>query len=89
MDEIQEIKERNRRVELDKAWETSLIRRLTIAGVTYIVAAIWMYGIGNEKPLLNALVPFGGYLFSTWSLPFLKEWWMEKQSHSESNVDML
>lgn len=79
MNEIQEIKERNRRVELDKAWETSIARRGTIALITYGVATMWLYIIGNEKPLLNALVPFGGYIFSTWSLPVIKKWWMNRQ----------
>jgi hypothetical protein len=36
--EIQKIKERNARVEADKAWETSKTRRLAIAVFTYIVA---------------------------------------------------
>lgn len=79
MNEIQEIKERNRRVELDKAWETSVVRRGTIALITYGVATVWLYVIENENPLLNAVVPFGGYIFSTWSLPVIKKWWMKKQ----------
>ncbi len=76
---IQEIQERNRRVELDKAWETSATRRIIIALVTYAVATAWLLIIENEKPLLNALVPLGGYLFSTWSLPMVKKWWLERQ----------
>ena len=80
MSEIDEIKERNRRVELDKAWETSAVRRGTIALITYGVATAWLYIIGSEKPFLNALVPFGGYLFSTWTLPVIKKLWMKKQT---------
>lgn len=79
MKNIQSILERNQRVELDKAWETSLTRRGIIAVVTYIVATVWLFVIESESPFLNALVPFGGYLFSTWSLPFVKRWWIEKQ----------
>jgi hypothetical protein len=81
MNDIQEIKERNQRVELDKAWEISLTRRSIIAGVTYIVATVWLVVIENEKPFLNALVPFGGYIFSTWSLPLVRGWWIAKQNH--------
>lgn len=80
MDQIDEIKERNRRVELDKAWETSSMRRAIIASVTYIVATVWLIVIENEKPFLNALVPLGGYMLSTLSLSFVKKWWIEKQT---------
>ena len=79
MEEIDEIKKRNRRVELDKAWETSSVRRAIIASVTYIVATVWLIVIENEKPFLNALVPLGGYVLSTLSLPFVKEYWLAKQ----------
>lgn len=81
MTEIDEIKERNRRVELDKAWETSGTRRSAIACVTYLAACSFLIAIGNEKPFLNALVPVSGYVLSTLSLPFLKSWWIKRQNH--------
>ena len=34
--EIEKIKERNKKVELDKAWETSFVRRLCICILTYM-----------------------------------------------------
>ena len=37
IDEINAIKARNNRVEKDKAWETSWIRRICIAILTYFV----------------------------------------------------
>ncbi len=76
--ELEKINERNRRVENDKAWETSVTRRSVIAGITYSVAALFMYRIGVVDPLINALVPTGGYLLSTLSLPFIKKWWISK-----------
>ena len=76
--EIDEIKVRNRRVEKDKAWETSMTRRVVIASITYVCASVWLIKIGNEEPFLNALVPMGGYILSTWSLPFIKEIWIKK-----------
>jgi hypothetical protein len=79
MNEVEEIKERNRRVEMDKAWETSWTRRVLIALVTYIVATIWLSVIGVSNPFLNAIVPTLGYLLSTLSLPFIKNWWIKKQ----------
>jgi len=79
MDEIQEaikmIEERNKRVELDKAWETSFVRRWFIAAITYIIALWFMRSIDVDNACLNALVPTWGYILSTLSLPFLKKMW--------------
>ena len=77
-EEIIQIQERNKRVEMDKAWETSWARRLFIAGVTYVAAGVWPSLIEAGSPWLNALVPVGGYLLSTLTLPFLKTWWMKR-----------
>jgi len=79
--EIEKIVERNQRVELDKAWETSKTRRGLVALITYAVAALFMYRIGVSDPLVNALVPTGGYLLSTLSLSFIKQWWIKKYLH--------
>ena len=38
--ELKKIIERNKRVEFDKAWETSKTRRLLIATMTYFVVVI-------------------------------------------------
>ena len=73
------IEQRNKRVELDKAWETSFTRRRFIAGVTYLIAFWFMWSIGVSDPYLNALVPTGGYILSTLSLPFLKKIWMKNK----------
>lgn len=76
--ELKLIQERNKRVELDKAWETSLTRRGFVAGITYAVAALFMYKVGVSDYFINALVPTGGYLLSTLSLPVVKRWWIAK-----------
>lgn len=78
--EIEALKERNRRVEAEKAWETSNFRTSSLAAVTYVVAAVVLYSIGVANFLLAALVPAAGYLLSTLSLPALKKWWMSKNS---------
>tara|TARA_B100000745_G_scaffold206137_1_gene136308 strand:+ start:524 stop:772 length:249 start_codon:yes stop_codon:yes gene_type:complete len=78
MHSVEDILKRNARVELEKAWEVSRTRRGAIAFLTYLTAATFLKLIGNEAPFLNALVPFGGYLFSTLSLPLLKDWWMNE-----------
>jgi len=76
--EIETIQERNRRVELDKAWETSWTRRLFIAIVTYIIAGVWLVIIHDTYPFLKAFVPSVGYILSTLSLNIVKKWWASK-----------
>ncbi len=77
--EIQLIKERNKRVELDKAWEISWTRRLVIAVSTYFIAGIWLVLIHDSYPWLKAFVPAGGYLLSTLSLSFFKNVWAQRR----------
>lgn len=70
---IEEIENRNRRVERNKAWETSWLRRALIAIFTYLPIAIYMNYIGVRDPWLNAIVPTLGFLISTLSLPFIRD----------------
>ena len=74
--EIEILKERNIRVEADKAWETSYARTGTITLVTYATAAAVLYTVNVERFLLAACVPALGYIFSTVSLPALKRRWL-------------
>ncbi|OGZ70602.1 MAG: hypothetical protein A2904_01965 [Candidatus Staskawiczbacteria bacterium RIFCSPLOWO2_01_FULL_33_9] len=76
--EISLIKERNQRVELDKAWETSIFRIVFVLIMTYIITAVVFYFIGVNNFLLNALIPTVGFYLSTQSLPFIKQWWIDK-----------
>ncbi len=69
---IERIHERNVRVEADKAWETSLVRVLIIAAITYVSASLFLYMIGVSDWYLSAFVPVGGYVLSTQSLPAIK-----------------
>ncbi len=75
--EIESIKERNKRVELDKSWETSKTRRLIIAIMTYITIVIFLFLIKNSHPWLNATVPTLGFVLSTLILPTLKKYWIK------------
>jgi hypothetical protein len=75
--EIAAIKQRNNRVEADKAWEGSTIRIGLIMLITYIIAALVMRTIGVQNYFFSALIPVIGYLLSTQSLPFIKRWWMK------------
>ena len=78
--EIKEIKERNKRVELDKRWETSLTRRICICVLTYIVVVIYSYIISKTSNIwLSSLVPVIGFTLSTLSLKIVRNIWEKKQ----------
>ena len=74
--EIEEIKKRNSRVELDKKWETSLTRRICICVLTYIVVIIYSYIVRNyDNIFLSSLVPVIGFTLSTLSLRLIRKVW--------------
>lgn len=77
--EIDVIKQRNARVEADKAWETSLFRVGIICAMTYVVASAVLYFIGSQNFWLNALVPTIGFFLSAQSLPAIKKWWIKSR----------
>jgi len=76
--EIQKIQERNKRVEMDKAWEISKTRRAVIAILTYFIVVIFLYLINAPNPFLSALVPVLGFILSTLTLDFFKKIWIKK-----------
>ena len=73
--EIDELKARNRRVEADKAWETSWTRRLLVLALTYIVIVLFFSIARIAEPFVNALVPSIAFLLSTMTVPIVKRWW--------------
>ena len=75
-EEILKIKERNKRVELDKAWETSLTRKLCICILTYIVVVTYSIIINKTSSIwLSSLVPVIGFTLSTLSLKIVRNIW--------------
>ncbi len=76
--EILLIKERNKRVELDKSWETSWTRKIIICILTYIVMCLIMFSIGVKEFYINALIPTAGFFLSTLSMPYFKKLWISK-----------
>lgn len=71
--EINKIKERNKRVEADKAWETSRARKIIILFLTYIVMVIFFYFARLPKPFINAIVPAIAFVLSTLTIPLFKK----------------
>lgn len=76
-EEINKIKERNRKVETEKAWETSWTRRITLTVMTYLVISIFFFFAGNIKPLEDAIVPSIAFVLSLLSGPFMKKIWLK------------
>lgn len=74
--EINAIKERNARVEADKAWETSKARKCIIAVLTYLVIVLFLFVVEISNPFLNAIVPTIGFVLSTLSMPYFKNYWL-------------
>ena len=73
--EIILINERNKKVEIDKTWETSYTRKLLLMIFTYLAIGFYLQAIGINNPWLNAIVPAVGFLLSTLTLPFFKQMW--------------
>lgn len=74
--EIVKIKERNKRVELDKVWETSWTRKICICILTYIVVIIYSHLINKISNIwLSSLVPVIGFYLSTVSLKLVRNIW--------------
>ena len=77
--EIDQIKTRNSRVELDKAWEVSWTRRILILVLIYIVIVLFFVFSKLPHPFINAIGPTRGFMLSTMSVPLVKKWWMRKR----------
>lgn len=78
--EIAAIKARNKRVETDKAWETSWIRRLCIMVLTYAIVVLYQASIAQvSNVFLSSLVPVMGFLLSTLSLKLIRKIWEKRR----------
>ena len=77
--QLQRISERNARVELEKAWETSTARKISIVSITYLSMTLVMIALDAPRPLLNAIIPTLGYFLSTPYLGYIKQGWMERR----------
>ena len=74
---LEAIEKRNQRVEQDKVWETSWSRRISITVFTYIIVAMYLLVVDNDRPFINALVPAAGYFLSTLVLKSVRNFWQK------------
>ncbi len=76
---IKKIEERNKRVELNKSWETSWTRKICIMILTYIIVIIYSFLIREYNYiLLTSLVPVIGFTLSTLSLKAIRTIWEKR-----------
>ncbi|MBE6158002.1 MAG: hypothetical protein E7160_04335 [Firmicutes bacterium] len=73
---VDNIEARNKRVELDKKWETSWTRKILIAVLTYVVVVTYSVLIKKTSSVfLSSLVPVMGFVLSTLSLRLARRVW--------------
>ena len=73
---VEKIEARNKKVELNKAWETSMTRRICIMVLTYLVVLAYLFLVDKINNIfLSALVPVIGFTLSTLSLGLVRKAW--------------
>ena len=76
---IKKIEERNKKVELDKAWEGSKTRKILIILMTYVFAVLYLKIADTTNPYFGAVVPCVGFYLSTQSINLVKNFWIKKE----------
>lgn len=80
---VARIEARNAKVESDKAWETSWVRRGLITLLTYIVIVIFLLVIDKDQPFINAIVPCLGFILSTLTVSWVKNIWTTRRLNNK------
>ncbi|HXE10167.1 MAG TPA: hypothetical protein VN554_01955 [Verrucomicrobiae bacterium] len=76
---VAKLEARNRRVEADKAWETSWTRRLVLMALIYLTVIFYLRFVVHIDPWINGLVPVLGYFVSTLTITFLRQRFTDRQ----------
>ena len=77
---ITDIEKTNKRVEGDKAWETSSLRKFLIVVLTYVFAVLYLKIADTTNPFFGAVVPCVGFYLSTQTLSIIKKKWLNKRN---------
>jgi hypothetical protein len=78
---IELLEARNKRVDTDKAWETSWIRKILIMILTYLVVISYLHFVVHINPWINGFVPVIGYFLSTQTISIVKKRWIQKRKN--------
>ena len=76
---VSAIEKRNKKVEGDKAWETSTLRKVLILILTYIFAVLYLRIADTTNPFFGAVVPTVGFYLSTQTLSIIKKRWLKNK----------
>ncbi len=76
---VNDIEKRNKKVEGDKAWETSTLRKVLIIVLTYVFAVLYLKIADTTNPFFGAVVPCVGFFLSTQTLNIIKKQWLSKR----------
>jgi hypothetical protein len=80
--EIHALQRRNFEKDRGKEFESSYTRVIFLMAVTYFTLLAYMaLVIQSNHPYLDAIVPTVGFNISTWSLPYVKEWWIQARHY--------
>lgn len=77
---VKNIEDRNKKVELDKAWEVSYTRRFILVVFTYVSIGFYLQAIGVNQAWLHAIVPSIAFMLSTLTMPFFKKLWIRNKN---------
>ena len=77
---VKNIEDRNKKVELDKAWEVSYTRRFILVVFTYVSIGFYLQAIGVNQAWLHAIVPSIAFMLSTLTMPFFKKLWIRDKN---------
>ena len=77
---VEKLESRNRRVEADKAWEISWLRRISLMVLIYLTIVFYLRFVVHIDPWINGLVPVIGYFISTLTIGLLKKRWVARRS---------
>ncbi|MEA3414267.1 MAG: hypothetical protein U9Q99_01950 [Nanoarchaeota archaeon] len=75
---LDKIEKRNKRIELDKSWEISYIRKILISVFTYFIIVLFFVFAELPRPFVNSIVPSVAFIISTLSLPLFKRAWIKR-----------
>jgi hypothetical protein len=75
--EFKKIHERNKKVEIHKAWEISLFRRIMVTAFIYGMAVLVMWISNVDQIWLASLVPAIGYFLSMITVSPIRNWWIK------------
>jgi len=70
---IDQIEQRNARVEQDKKWERSPVRIICIIILTYSIVLLYSYLADTSSIFISSAIPVLGFFLSTLSIGFVRK----------------